>query len=110
LNLGLNDNAVEGISKRTNNPRFAWDSYRRFVQMYGDVVLGMKPASKEDIDPFEEIMDQLKEEKGIINDTDFTVDDLKILVNKFKNAVKKVTGHDLTLSCSCAITSDNFLL
>ncbi|MBE9468140.1 MAG: pyruvate, phosphate dikinase [Bacteroidetes bacterium] len=94
LNLGLNDNAVEGISKKTNNPRFAWDSYRRFVQMYGDVVLGMKPASKEDIDPFEEIMDQLKKEKGIINDTDFTVDDLKVLVNKFKNAVKKVTGHN----------------
>ena len=94
LNLGLNDNAVEGIAKRTNNPRLAWDSYRRFVQMYGDVVLGMKPASKEDIDPFEEIMDKLKEEKGIENDTEFTVDDLKNLVTKFKKAVKKVTGHD----------------
>ncbi|MCK5822740.1 MAG: pyruvate, phosphate dikinase, partial [Bacteroidales bacterium] len=94
LNLGLNDNAVEGIAKRTNNPRLAWDSYRRFVQMYGDVVLGMKPASKEDIDPFEEIMDKLKEEKGIENDTEFTVDDLKNLVAKFKKAVKEVTGHD----------------
>ena len=94
LNLGLNDNAVEGIAKRTNNPRFAWDSYRRFVQMYGDVVLGMKPASKEDIDPFEEIMDEIKKEKNITNDTEFTVEDLKVLVTKFKKAVKDVTGHD----------------
>jgi len=65
LNLGLNDEAVEALAKKSGNNRFAWDSYRRFVQMYGDVVLGMKPESKEDIDPFEEIMDQLKEQKGI---------------------------------------------
>jgi len=94
LNLGLNDKAVEGIALKTGNARFAWDSYRRFVQMYGDVVLGMKPESKEDIDPFEEIMENLKEEKGIENDTDFSVEDLKSLVNKFKTAVKKQTGHD----------------
>ncbi len=94
LNLGLNDVAVEGLAKKTGNPRFAWDSYRRFVQMYGDVVLGMKPESKEDIDPFEKIMDELKEEKGIENDTDFTVEDLKKLVSQFKTAVKKQTGHD----------------
>ena len=94
LNLGLNDDAVEGIATKTGNRRFAWDSYRRFVQMYGDVVLGMKPESKEDIDPFEEIMDKLKEEKGIENDTDFNVDDLKTLVSQFKTAVKKQTGHD----------------
>jgi pyruvate,orthophosphate dikinase len=94
LNLGLNDDAVEGIAKKTGNARFAWDSYRRFVQMYGDVVLGMKPESKEDIDPFEEIMENLKEERGIENDTDFTVEDLKSLVEKFKTAVKKQTGHD----------------
>ncbi len=94
LNLGLNDVAVEGLAKKTGNPRFAWDSYRRFVQMYGDVVLGMKPESKEDIDPFEKIMDELKEEKGIENDTDFTVEDLKKLVVQFKAAVKKQTGHD----------------
>lgn len=56
LNLGLNDEVVEGLARKTNNPRFAWDSYRRFVQMYGDVVLGMKPVNKEDIDPFEAIM------------------------------------------------------
>ena len=94
LNLGLNDEAVEGIARKSGNPRFAWDSYRRFVQMYGDVVLGMKPESKEDIDPFEEIMEQVKESKGIENDTDLTVEDLKELVVKFKAAVKKVTGHD----------------
>jgi pyruvate,orthophosphate dikinase len=94
LNLGLNEVAVEGLSERTGNPRFAWDSYRRFVQMYGDVVLGMKPESKEDIDPFEEIMEEMKEEKGIELDTDFTVEDLKTLVNNFKVAVKAKTGHD----------------
>lgn len=94
LNLGLNDEAVEGIARKTGNERFAWDSYRRFVQMFGDVVLGMKPASKEDIDPFEEIMDHLKEEKGITTDNEFTVSDLKELVTRFKAAVKKVTGKD----------------
>jgi len=94
LNLGMNEDAVKGLSKKTNNPRFVWDSYRRFVQMYGDVVLGMKPESKEDIDPFEEIMDQVKEEKGVENDTELTTEDLKALVDRFKAAVKKVTGHD----------------
>lgn len=94
LNLGINDTVVEALSKKSGNPRFAWDSYRRFVQMYGDVVLGMKPKSKEDIDPFEEILDQVKEEKGAKNDTDLTVDDLKELVVKFKAAVKKSTGKD----------------
>ena len=94
LNMGLNDIAVEGLAAKTNNPRFAWDSYRRFVQMYGDVVLGLKPESKEDIDPFEEIMEELKEERGIELDTDFTVEDLKNLVHRFKTAVKNKTGHD----------------
>jgi pyruvate,orthophosphate dikinase len=94
LNLGLNDDAVEGIAKKTGNPRFAWDSYRRFVQMYGDVVLEMKPESKEDIDPFEEIIENLKEEKGVTLDTDFSTDDLKELVKRFKEAIKKQTGHD----------------
>jgi len=92
LNLGLNDLAVQGIAKKSGNERFAWDSYRRFVQMYGDVVLGMKPESKEDIDPFEEIMERLKEEKGIELDTDFTTADLKLLVIKFKEAVLRTTG------------------
>ncbi|HEY9220882.1 MAG TPA: pyruvate, phosphate dikinase [Lutibacter sp.] len=94
LNLGLNDDAVIGIAKKANNERFAWDSYRRFIQMYGDVVLGMKPETKEDIDPFEEIMEDLKEKKGIKLDTEFTVQDLKTLVKDFKVAVKKRTGHD----------------
>ncbi len=94
LNLGLNDEAVEGIARKTGNERFAWDSYRRFVQMFGDVVMGMKPQSKEDNDPFEEIIDHLKEEKGVALDTDLTTDDLKEMVKRFKEAVKKVTGKD----------------
>ena len=94
LNLGLNDNAVEGIAKMSGNERFAWDSYRRFVQMYGDVVLGMKPEGKDDIDPFEEIMDEMKEARGVELDNDLTVDDLKELVFKFKAAVKSKTGRE----------------
>ena len=94
LNLGMNDEAVEAVSKLSGNPRFAWDSYRRFVQMYGDVVLGMKPASKEDHDPFEEIIDAQKALRGVKNDTDLTTDDLKELVAKFKEAVRKQTGSE----------------
>lgn len=94
LNLGLNDDAVEGIARKTGNERFAWDSYRRFVQMFGDVVLGMKPKSKADHDPFEEIIDHLKEEKGVKLDTELSVDDLKELVKRFKAAVKTATGKD----------------
>ncbi|RLD93622.1 MAG: pyruvate, phosphate dikinase, partial [Bacteroidetes bacterium] len=94
LNLGMNENAVEGLIAKTGNEKFAWDSYRRFVQMYGDVVLGMKPESKEDIDPFEGIMDELKEARGVENDNELTVEDLKEMVQKFMAAVKKQTGHD----------------
>ncbi len=94
LNLGMNDEAVEAVSKLSGNPRFAWDSYRRFVQMYGDVVLGMKPASKEDEDPFEVLIDEQKEKKGVKNDTDLTTDDLKELVKKFKVAIKEQTGSE----------------
>ena len=94
LNLGLNDAVVEGMSRKTGNPRFVWDSYRRFIQMYGDVVLGMKPENKNDHDPFELIIEALKEEKGVELDTDLTVDDLKELVARFKAVVKKQTGHD----------------
>ncbi len=94
LNLGMNDEAVEAVSKLSGNPRFAWDSYRRFVQMYGDVVLGMKPASKEDQDPFEVIIEEQKEKRGVKMDTDLTVEDLKELVSKFKSAVKEQTGKD----------------
>ncbi|MDR0420782.1 MAG: pyruvate, phosphate dikinase [Prevotellaceae bacterium] len=94
LNLGLNDQVVEGLARKTGNPRFAWDSYRRFVQMYGDVVLGMKPVNKTDIDPFEQIIEDLKEKKGVRLDTQLSVDDLKELVTKFKAAVKNQTGKD----------------
>ncbi|WP_420321182.1 pyruvate, phosphate dikinase [Flagellimonas sp.] len=94
LNLGLNDEVIQGLVAKTNNERFAWDSYRRFIQMYGGVVLGMKPHSKDDIDPFEEIMEHLKEKRGIQLDTEFTVQDLQDLVYDFKDAVKKRTGHN----------------
>ena len=80
LNLGINDFAVEGIANKSGNPRFAWDSYRRFVQMYGDVVLGLKPHSKEDIDPFEEIIEHLKVERGIKQDTEFDVADVPFVL------------------------------
>ncbi|MGV8962712.1 MAG: pyruvate, phosphate dikinase [Candidatus Saccharimonadaceae bacterium] len=94
LNLGLNDYAVEGIAKKSGNEWFAWDSYRRFIQMYGGVVLGMKPENKHDRDPFEEIMEDAKEKKGIELDTDLKVDDLKVMIKDFKRAVKERTGHD----------------
>ena len=98
LNLGLNDEVVEGLSRKTGNPRFAWDSYRRFVQMYGDVVLGMKPTSKEDIDPFEAIIEEVKKAKGVKLDNELDVEDLKQLVQKFKAAVKQQTGQDFPTS------------
>ena len=94
LNLGLNDVVVEGLAKKTGNEKFAWDSYRRFVQMYGDVVLGMKPTSKEEIDPFEAIIEKVKEEQGVVLDKDLSVEALKELVAKFKAAVKAQTGKD----------------
>ncbi|NPA43411.1 MAG: pyruvate, phosphate dikinase [Chlorobi bacterium] len=94
LNLGLNDETVKGLAEKTGNERFAWDSYRRFVQMFGDVVLGMKPENKDDIDPFEAIMDELKKQKGYTSDTDLTTEDLKYLVKEFKKAIKKQTGKD----------------
>lgn len=94
LNLGLNDKTVQALIKRTNNPRFAYDSYRRFVQMYGDVVLGLKPVDKHEHDPFEVIMDAKKEARGITLDTELTADDLKELVAEFKAEIKKKTGHN----------------
>lgn len=94
LNLGLNDVTVEGIIKKSGNARFGWDSYRRFVQMYGDVVLGLKPANKEDIDPFEEVMEHLKESRGIKADLDLSVDDLRELVKRFKSLIKNKLGID----------------
>ena len=99
LNLGLNDEVVEGLARKTGNERFAWDSYRRFVQMYGDVVLGMKPTNKEDIDPFEAIIEDVKKAKGVRLDNELDVDDLKALVVRFKAAVKAQTGKEFP---SCA--------
>ncbi len=94
LNLGLNDEVVLGLVKKTKNERFAWDSYRRFIQMYGGVVMGMKPETKEDIDPFEEIMEALKHKRDIELDTEFTVQDLKDLVYDFKENIRKKTGNE----------------
>lgn len=94
LNLGLNDDVVEGLAKKTGNERFAYDSYRRFVQMYGDVVMNMKPVNKEDIDPFEAIIQEVKAERGIRLDNEMNVDELKTLVARFKKAIKDQTGKD----------------
>ena len=94
LNLGMNDKVVEALAEKSGNPRFAWDSYRRFVQMYGDVVLGMKPKNKTDIDPFEEVMDGVKAKKGVKLDTELDVEDLKTLVKLFKEAVLKNIGKE----------------
>jgi len=94
LNLGLNDEAVEGLAKKTNNDRFAWDSYRRFIQMYGDVVMGLKPESKEDPDPFEEIIEKKKAERNVEKDVDLSVDDLKDMVKQFKEVIKRRLNKD----------------
>lgn len=98
LNLGINDEVAATLAKKSGNERFAWDSYRRFVQMYGDVVLGMKPQNKTDIDPFEEIIESVKAQKGVQFDTELDVDDLKLLVKLFKEAVKKSTGKDFPVN------------
>ena len=94
LNLGLNDEAVAGLASKANNERFAWDSYRRFIQMYGDVVMGLKPVSKEEHDPFEVVIDMLKEKKGVELDTDLTTDDLKELVQRFKGLIRARIGRE----------------
>jgi pyruvate, orthophosphate dikinase len=92
LNLGLNDETVQGIIEQSGNERFGWDSYRRFVQMYGDVVMDLKPESKEEEDPFEIIIEKMKKERGANLDTDLTASDLKELVSQFKVAIKNKTG------------------
>ena len=94
LNLGLNDEVVEGLARKTNNPRFAYDAYRRFVQMYGDVVLGMKPVNKEDVDPFEAIIEDVKKAKGVELDNELEVEDLKELVVRFKKAIFEQTHRE----------------
>ena len=93
LNLGLNDETVQGLIKKTDNPRFSYDCYRRFVNMYGDVVMGLRPESKDDTDPFEEILEKKKEKRGIKFDTELTTDDLKELVSEYKEAILKRTGQ-----------------
>lgn len=98
LNLGLNDEVLQGIIAKSGNERFAWDSYRRFIQMYGDVVMGLKPVNKEDIDPFEKIIEEIKEEAGVKLDNELSVDNLKELVGRFKKAVKEETGKDFPTS------------
>ena len=94
LNLGLNDETVRGLIAKTGNERFAYDCYRRFVQMYGDVVLGLRPESKDDVDPFEEILEHKKRTLGIEYDTELSATDLEDLVLQFKQAIKMKVGHD----------------
>src|SRR5207253_8946072 len=86
LNIGLNESTLRGLIEKTGNERFAWDSYRRFVQMYGDVVLGLKPQSKTEIDPFEHIMEELKDARGVKLDTELNTDDLKELAKRLEKA------------------------
>lgn len=92
LNLGLNDETTEGLAKATGNGRFAWDSYRRFLQMYGDVVMGVQKKHEHDHEPFEEVMDQLKREVNVKEDVDLTEEHLRELVNRYKQLIKKWTG------------------
>ncbi|MEW5878072.1 MAG: pyruvate, phosphate dikinase [Acidobacteriota bacterium] len=92
LNLGLNDQTVQGLIAQTGNPRFAYDCYRRFVAMYGDVVLGCKPQGKDEIDPFEAVLEEVKHKKGVRYDTELTAEDLKELVVRFKEVVLQRTG------------------
>src|SRR5574344_577735 len=94
LNLGLNDDTIKGLIAKSGNERFAYDSYRRFIAMYGDVVLDLKPKTKDDIDPFEEIIEAKKAKRGIKLDFELSVQDLKELVVEFKAAIKKNCGVD----------------
>jgi pyruvate, orthophosphate dikinase len=94
LNLGLNDEAVLGLAAKAGNARFAWDSYRRFVQMYGDVVMGLKPVSKEEHDPFELVIEMLKEKRGVQLDTELDTQDLMELVTRFKALIRARLGRD----------------
>ena len=94
LNLGLNDRTAAALIAKTGNPRFVYDSYRRFVQMYGDVVLGLRPVDKDDIDPFEAILERKKRERGVRNDADLAAEDLRDLVARYKAAIKEKTGHE----------------
>jgi pyruvate, orthophosphate dikinase len=94
LNLGLSDITIQGLIRKTGNERFAWDSYRRFVQMYGDVVLGLKPQHKHETDPFEHIIEEVKKVRKVELDTELTTADLQDLVTRFKQAIKSKLGID----------------
>jgi pyruvate, orthophosphate dikinase len=94
LNLGMNDEVVEIVAEKTGNPRFAWDSYRRFLQMYGDVVMGVQKRENEDHEPFEVIIEAVKEEAGVKEDVELTADHLKVLVEKFKQLIKERSGKN----------------
>jgi len=93
LNLGLNETILEGLIKKTNNPRFVWDSYRRFIQMYADVVMGVS-SGQDSVNPFEKEIEQLKKETNKKEDTDFSVENLKLLVSRFKQVVRQATGEE----------------
>jgi pyruvate,orthophosphate dikinase len=95
LNLGLTDESVKGLEEVSGNARFAWDSYRRFCQMYGDVVLKLKPEDKNDRDPFEEVIDRKKASRGVREDTELSADDLRELVSEFRDLIRNRTGHDV---------------
>ena len=92
LNLGLNDETVKGLAEATGNPRFAYDSYRRFIQMYGDVVMGVQKRHENEHEPFDEVMDGLKHQLGIVNDTDLTESQLRELISRFLRLIKERTG------------------
>jgi len=94
LNLGLNDQTIEGVIRRTEDPRFAYDSYRRFVQMYADVVLGLRPKDKTQHNPFETILNRRKNDRGVRFDAELTADDLKKVVASFKAEVKAGSGKE----------------
>jgi pyruvate, orthophosphate dikinase len=92
LNLGLNDHTLQGLVRQTQDPRFAYDTYRRFVHMYSQVVLGVKARDKTQADPFEEIIQAKKRSRGFSSDTELTADDLKEIVGRYKAIVKSKTG------------------
>src|SRR4030095_10259985 len=94
LNLGLNEDTVQGLIEATGNPRFAYDSYRRFIQMYGDVVMEMRPHSGDSRDPFEVIIENKKRERGVKLDTELNADDLRDLVRLFKAEIKNTLGKE----------------
>lgn len=94
LNLGLNDETVQGLAEVSNNPRFAWDCYRRFIQMYGDVVMGVQSRSEEEEEPFDAILDKLKRKLGVQSDNDLTTANLQSLVKQYKALIKKRTRQE----------------